>query len=167
MVDNAETTCTIGKDCRHYLVVEHNGDIYPCDFFVEPELKLGNIIENTWNEMRSSKLYENFGKRKSHWSERCSKCEYLEFCAGCCPKNRETRGMDSTRLSVLCTGWKKFYKHALPGLRELADDVRRDRATAIEMQRKLVTDNRNAVRKVGRNDPCPCGSGKKYKKCCG
>jgi uncharacterized protein YecA (UPF0149 family) len=23
------------------------------------------------------------------------------------------------------------------------------------------------VKKVGRNDPCPCGSGKKYKKCCG
>ncbi len=167
MVDNAETTCTIGTDCRHYLVVEHNGDIYPCDFFVEPELKLGNIMENTWDEMRSSKLYEQFGKRKSQCNEQCGKCEYLQFCAGCCPKNRETRGADPSRLSLLCSGWKKFYKHALPGLSELADDIRRDRKMAARMRSDTMLGAQNLTRKVGRNDLCPCGSGKKYKKCCG
>ncbi len=168
MVDGVESTCTVGKDCRHYLVVEHNGDIYPCDFFVEPELKLGNLMDNTWDEMRGSALYETFGKRKSQWNDACAKCEYLKFCAGCCPKNRETRGADPSRLSVLCAGWKKFYKHALPGLAELADDIRRDRERAIRMQREAMLQSRNdSIGKVGRNDACPCGSGKKYKKCCG
>ena len=166
MVDGVENTCTMGRDCRQYLVVEHNGDIYPCDFFVEPEFKLGNITAVTWEELQASPLYESFGKRKAQWNEACDACEYLSFCAGCCQKNRPTRSKDPTRLSALCEGWKQFYAHALPGLRELADDVRRERMQA--PQPYMAPPSPAAPPpKVGRNDPCPCGSGNKFKKCRG
>lgn len=160
MVEGVANSCNMGTDCRQYLVVEHNGDIYPCDFYVERDLKLGNIMENTWEEMLSSPLYGEFGRRKSNWNRACAECEYLRYCAGCCPKNRPTRGVDPTQLSVLCNGWKQFYHHTLKGFRKLANEIVEERESASKRGRVEVGD-------IGRNDPCPCGSGKKYKRCCG
>ena len=166
MVDGVDNRCCMAKDCRQYLVVEHNGDIYPCDFFVEPQWKLGNIMENSWEEMLESAKYRAFGERKSHWNKECAECEYLDLCAGCCPKNRPTRGNDPTRLSHLCEGWKMFYEHTLPGFRKLADEIREERRQA-RMAAPPMGMPQPPQRKVGRNDPCPCGSGRKFKKCCG
>ena len=166
MVDGVANCCSMSNDCRQYLVVEHNGDVYPCDFFVEPELKLGNIMENSWEELLASPIYEKFGKRKSQWHETCETCRHLKYCAGCCQKNRPTRGRDPSQLSVLCDGWKLFYDHAMHGLEKLANEIRRERRAASSAEntpsQPQVTGDR-----VGRNDPCPCGSGIKYKKCCG
>jgi len=165
ILDGVANTCSMGTDCRQYLVVEHNGDIYPCDFFVRPELKLGNIMENTWEELLASPIYEAFGKRKSILNGECLNCPYLKFCAGDCPKNRPTKGKDPTRLSVLCNGWKQFYEHALPGLTMLADEIKRKRQL-IEKQNYFRA-HPLLLKNVGRNAPCPCGSGKKFKNCCG
>lgn len=162
MVDGTANRCSMARDCRQYLVVEHNGDIYPCDFFVDPEWKLGNIMANTWEEMLESPKYQAFGQRKANWNRECARCEFLEYCAGCCPKNRPNKGRDPTQLSHLCEGWKIFYRHALPTLRQLAAEVRRER-----QQARQPAPGRMPPRKAGRNDPCPCGSGRKYKKCCG
>ena len=162
MVEGVANTCVAGKDCRSYLVVEWNGDVYPCDFFVKPEMKLGNVMENTWEEMLDSELYEEFGKRKSQWQEKCDTCQYLQYCAGCCPKNRPTQGQDPSQLSVLCDGWQKFYHHTLKGFREIANEIVSDRK---RMSGPNATTTTDVV--VGRNDPCPCGSRKKFKKCCG
>ena len=163
MVDGVANTCSAGTDCRQYLVVEHNGDIYPCDFFVRPELRLGNIMDNGWDEMLASPLYAEFGARKRKWCVDCAGCDYLEFCAGDCPKNRSYAGRDPSALSPLCEGWKQFYRHTLPAFREFADDVRAERRAQSAASNRAVP----PVKSVGRNDPCPCGSGRKFKKCCG
>ncbi|NQT94371.1 MAG: anaerobic sulfatase maturase [Lentisphaerae bacterium] len=130
MVENVANCCTMSRDCRQYFLVEYNGDVYPCDFYVESELKLGNVRENSWKDFLSSPVYEEFGRRKSRWSEACADCEYLKYCAGCCPKNRPARGGDPSHLSVLCEGWKKFYAHTLSGFRELADAILLERNQA-------------------------------------
>lgn len=166
MVEGVANCCTMGHDCRQYLVVEHNGDVYPCDFYVQSDLKLGNVMEDSWAELQASPLYERFGQRKSHRHAACETCPYLKFCAGCCPKNRPTMGRDPTRLSVLCEGWKQFYAHALPGLEELSAGIRRERAETDLMDRRRAMAPQPRGR-IGRNDPCPCGSGRKHKKCCG
>jgi len=163
MVEDTDNVCQMGRDCRQYLVVEHNGDVYPCDFFVEPALKLGNVRTGSWAEFLGSPLYRDFGLRKAAWNSECAVCEYLRFCAGDCPKNRPTRGREPGRLSRLCAGWKMFYRHTLEGFERLAEEIRRERAGAA---RAAALRGKPATR-VGRNDPCPCGSGKKYKKCCG
>ena len=170
LVDGVPNVCASGTDCRQYLVVEHNGDIYPCDFYVRPELKLGNIMEHSWEELLASPLYADFGARKRQWNEACEACEFLSLCAGGCPKNRPGQGSTPHELSVLCAGWKQFYQHTHAGFTRLAAEVRAERD---EMARRARYDAALARRAagdpsvgVGRNDPCPCGSGKKYKKCC-
>jgi uncharacterized protein YchJ len=73
-------------------------------------------------------------------------------------------------LSELCAGWKQFYKHALDGFQRLAQDVRSERARAASRrgENPLLTSMKDIpAAPVGRNEPCICGSGKKYKKCCG
>jgi uncharacterized protein len=112
--------CQMGRDCRQYFVVEHNGDVYPCDFFVEEKLKLGNVATHGWEALSDSAKYARFGARKSAVNAACADCEYFRLCAGDCPKYRpRTRGWPRT-LSVLCAGWKRFYAHALPELSRLA-----------------------------------------------
>jgi len=167
MMDGYPNVCAMGRDCRSYLVVEHNGDVFPCDFYVRPDLKLGNIMENSWEELLDSPAYKKFGARKTQWNEKCAECKYLQYCAGCCPKNRPAKGQDPTRLSWLCDGWIQFFEHALPKLESIADDARRERQEAVLKQRRQQARARQKPAKPNRNDPCPCGSGKKYKKCCG
>ncbi|MBN1557890.1 MAG: anaerobic sulfatase maturase [Lentisphaerae bacterium] len=164
MVDGVPNVCAMGTDCRQYFVVEYNGDVYPCDFFVRPELKLGNVMTGTWDAFLASPVYREFGARKHRWNARCASCKFLRYCAGDCPKNRPTQGADPARLSVLCPGWLQFYKHTFSRFGQLADQIRAER------QRQALPAGAPAApprRRIGRNDPCPCGSGKKYKFCCG
>ena len=164
LVDDTATVCHMAADCRQYLVVEYNGDVYPCDFYVEPERRLGNLMQDSWTALLDSAGYAAFGRGKGEWNEACRKCEYLRFCAGDCQKNRPARPRDGRPLSELCAGWRVFYRHALPGFKELAEQIRRERGG---------TRAREAGRPPERNEPCPCGavdrSGKpvKYKKCHG
>jgi len=168
MVEGVANVCAMGNNCCQYLVVEHNGDIYPCDFFVEQELKLGNVMENTWEECLGSAVYKEFGARKREYDSVCSECEYFRYCAGDCPKNRFSRvGSSPVRLSHLCEGWKMFYSHTLPFFKELAAGIRQQRFAEMQHMRAVRADAVEGGRGVGRNDPCPCGSGRKYKKCCG
>jgi uncharacterized protein len=173
MVDNIPNACVFANDCRQYLVVEHNGTIYPCDFFVLPEWELGNIMEDEWETLLTHPLYEKFGKRKQQWNDKCETCPYLNMCVGCCPKNRLNHGRNPRDLSALCKGWEIFYEHTLPRFKSIASHIRKERQIALmqeEMERnrlRLLQANLQQTKKVGRNDPCPCGSGKKYKKCCG
>lgn len=111
--------CTMGNNCGQYLVVEHNGDVFPCDFFVEETYKLGNIMQNSWEELLANADYQTFAKAKENWNITCQQCPYLRFCQGDCLKNRygEIPGFDN--LSWLCEGWKMFYAHALPQFMKL------------------------------------------------
>jgi len=123
MIYEKPTICYMRNNCSHYLVVEHNGDVYPCDFFVSEDLKLGNINENSWEELINNKTYIDFGKAKSEYSFICNSCKYLEYCYGDCLKNRgfNFKNPDSSRrLSILCSGWKMFYKEKLNLLKEIS-----------------------------------------------
>ncbi len=121
------TMCSMGKDCRHYFVVEHNGDIFPCDFFVEPHLRLGNVSDDRFVDLWRSRPYRAFGRMKRHWNEACDDCEFLSYCAGDCLKMRFRDGEDPGALSALCPGWKHFYEHTMPRFEELAGDFRSGR----------------------------------------
>jgi len=167
MVDGIATVCAMGTNCCQYLVVEHNGDVYPCDFFVEPDLKLGNVMENSWDELLQSPVYHAFGARKASCNEKCSGCSYFNYCAGGCQKHRYSKAPKPTELSHLCGGWEIFYPHVLPFFEELADEIRRERASAEARMRMQQMQAQVPTGKPGRNAPCPCGSGRKYKKCCG
>lgn len=154
-----DTVCTQSDNCCHYFVVEYNGDVYPCDFFVENRFKLGNIMENSWEQMMEGKAYQEFGAQKNQWNRSCSACNYLTLCAGDCLKNRTFAGNHPSHLSWLCPGWKHFFNHTSHGFDTLSEQLRKD---------QQPDSGRGPLPpKPGRNDPCVCGSGVKFKKCCG
>lgn len=96
--------CSFAKDCRHHLVVEHDGSVYPCDFHVREDLRLGNVMTHTWQEMLESPTYQLFAEAKTaNLPLKCRICEFLDFCNGDCPRNRLT----------LCAGWKRFFAHSI------------------------------------------------------
>ena len=163
LVDGVRNICPFGVDCRQYFVVEHNGDIFPCDFFVEKRLRLGNLMTDSWHTMQESPVYRDFGQQKRDWNEACDSCKYAWICSGDCLKHRLCTGHgDPKRLSTLCSGWKTFYEHTLPRFRKLAEEIQAERRQAA-----MGMQSTYGQPPPGRNSPCPCGSGKKYKRCCG
>ena len=123
LVMNRYTQCIMDKDCRQYFVVEYDGGIYPCDFFVKKELELGNIYTSSWEEALISPLYEDFGKRKGQWNSRCNSCKWLQLCHGDCRKMRGPDNNPST-LSTLCEGWQMFYNHTMERFEKLAQSIK-------------------------------------------
>jgi uncharacterized protein len=104
MVNGTPTVCTLGADCSQYFLIEHNGDIYPCDFFVQEDLRIGNIMNTSWESAQQSPVYRNFGQRKADLSEMCRECDYRARCWGDCLKLRIRIGPHADPRSVLCSG---------------------------------------------------------------
>jgi len=110
LVRGFPTQCSFASTCRQYLTVEHDGGVYPCDFFVRPELRLGSVATDTWEALQSSPAYAAFAERKTTMlPPACRICEYAALCRGDCPRNRQ----------ALCAGWKAFFAHAMPKFESL------------------------------------------------
>ena len=108
------TQCSFASTCQQYLVVEHDGSMYPCDFNVREELRLGNILTETYAELTAKPTYKSFVNAKRDFlTDKCKKCPYLAFCYGDCPRNKHS----------LCVGWERFFAHSLPKLQSLADEA--------------------------------------------
>jgi|YelNatPaOPRAMG01_1025707.scaffolds.fasta_scaffold24200_1 uncharacterized protein len=162
--------CIFRETCGAALAIEHNGDLYSCDHFVYPENRLGNIMETSLSVLVNSPQQRKFGLDKRDTLPRyCRECEVRFACNGECPKHRFTRTPDGEPgLNYLCAGYKMFFKHIDPYMRFMAAELREGRAPANVMHWTRLRDLQASGKGVpGRNDPCPCGSGKKYKKCCG
>jgi len=167
----AGTVCIFGPTCGLGLALEHNGDLYSCDHFVEPNYYLGNIMERPMIDLVASGKQRKFGKDKKDLLPRyCRECEVLFVCNGECPKNRFIETPDGEAgLNYLCGGYKAFFKHADKPMRVMADLLRRGR-NADEVMKVIEKGEKGGERvstKPGRNDPCFCGSGLKFKKCHG
>lgn len=158
--------CTLLEKCGVYVVVEHNGNVYSCDFFVEPEWKLGNVMENNLISLLNSERQYKFGRMKAVLQEDCKECQWLFFCRGGCIKDR-LNNPENRKKSYLCEAYKMFFKHADARLRKMAD-CWKSRQDFNGLQQQVDTESGLKIpKKIGRNDLCPCGSGIKYKKCCG
>ena len=149
----------MGESCIQYFVVEYDGSVYPCDFFVRKDLLLGNLKTDSWEDLLKSKEYQNFGSQKANWNKECELCPHFSLCHGDCQKFRFGAPMHSKGMSALCKGWKMFYTRKLPSFITIAEEF--------VAQHKIYTPPHFKMDKIGRNVLCPCGSGKKYKNCCG
>lgn len=125
-----EGLCIFGKKCNHYIVVEHTGDIYPCDFFVYGEWKLGNLMEAPLESFMETEKYKQFAAQK-YKVPACSGCPWRNICFGGCQKDRRLTGLVAGP-SPLCPAYKKFFAHAVPQLDALAKRVRRNMPRASE-----------------------------------
>ncbi|MGC9317222.1 MAG: anaerobic sulfatase maturase [Armatimonadota bacterium] len=112
-------TCMFGPECGRYFVVEHNGDIYACDFFVEPQWYYGNIHEMRLHHIPRLERYREFRDRKTAGLTECAECEWFELCHGGCPKYRVMLG-DARRPTYFCESYRMFFEHACDALEQMA-----------------------------------------------
>jgi uncharacterized protein len=156
--------CVHSETCGLALALEHTGDLYSCDHFVEPTYKLGNIGETRMIDLIVLPQQREFGlAKRDTLPPFCLECDVRFACHGGCPKDRFTRTPDGDPgLHYLCPSYKAFFHHIDPAMRAMCDLLRADRAPA---ELVLVFADEDARR--GRNDPCTCGSGRKWKRCHG
>jgi uncharacterized protein len=164
--------CVFDATCGQGLALEHNGDLYACDHFVEPKYFLGNIQESHMLELVAGEKQRTFGRNKLELLPRsCRECDVWFACKGECPKNRFGATPDGELgLNYLCAGYKAFFRHIDRPLKIMAQLMRQEQPAARVMEVLAHEEGRQSLGKkstVGRNDPCPCGSGLKYKKCHG
>ena len=168
--------CIFSPTCGNALALEHNGDLYSCDHFVEPDYLLGNILETPMIELVASDRQHKFGLDKQDSLPRyCRECDVRFACHGGCPRNRFIRtpaddvGSGEEGLNYLCAGYKLFFRHVDRPMRIMADLLRRNRAPSEIVGWYAVEDARltQAVAEARPSDPCPCDSGKPVKRCHG
>lgn len=163
--------CIFEETCGAALAMEHNGDVYSCDHFVEPTYKLGNLKQRPLLAMVNSQQQHQFGQAKRDTLPRyCRECPVLFVCNGGCPKDRILSTPDGEPgLNYLCEGYKAFFTHIDRPMRRMAEELQAERSPANIMY-FLAQEEQELQRRfaqAGRNDPCPCGSGHKFKKCHG
>jgi len=160
----ASGMCVFNKTCGQGLAIEHNGDLYSCDHFVEPNYYLGNIQESHMIELVASPQQIKFGQDKlDTLPQYCLDCEVRFACHGECPKNRFINTPDGQPgLNYLCAGFKDFFNYTDFPMKIMAGLIRRNRQA-----KEVMAILESAFSAVGRNDTCPCGSGRKFKMCHG
>lgn len=164
--------CVHAPVCGEAVAVEHNGDVYSCDHFVYPENLLGNIGSANMGELVFADTQMKFGANKqSMLTTQCHGCDYLFACHGGCPKHRiGISQAGEVGHNYLCPSYYRFFSYVHPYMQFMADELAHKRPPANVMAWVRTMDKRqgSGMQKVtiGRNEGCPCGSGRKYKHCC-
>ena len=156
LLDGVHVSCGWGQACDTYLLVEHNGDIYPCDFYVYPEWLLGNLQQDGIEGILDNPKRKKFAAMKSEFPGACRSCKWIKVCQGDCTRHRISAPDGKPKASEYCAAWKMLFEHVENHPR----DIREEAMQARQEHQARIWKN------TGRNDPCPCGSGRKYKKCC-
>ena len=161
---NSSGMCVYNETCGTGLALEHNGDLYSCDHFVDPDYLLGNIQNFHIINMVSSDRQLKFGSdKRDSLPGYCIACPVKFTCHGECPKNRFMVSPEGEQgLNFLCAGYKDFFNHAGFSMKLMAGIIRRGRDAKEVME---IMDQ--VFSNTHRLDPCPCGSGLKFKNCHG
>ena len=161
--------CVFAETCGDALALEHNGDLFMCDHFVYPENYLGNIQSTPLADLVKDQRQFDFGiSKRNALPSFCLRCEVRYACNGECPKHRFLMTADGKPgLNYLCEGYRMFFRHAEPYMEYMSKELKNKRPPANVMT--WIRNRENQVKSdllPGRNDLCPCGSGKKFKNCC-
>lgn len=163
------TLCIFAPTCGTAPIMEHNGDVYACDHFVEEKYLLGNLNSSSMEKLIDSPSLRKFGQaKKEKLPQYCRDCDVLFACNGECPKNRFIQTPDGEfGLNYLCAGYKAFFHHIDRPMRIMAELLNRNEAPARIMQLIRKEGLMPAFVKAKRNEACPCNRGQKFKHCHG
>jgi uncharacterized protein len=156
--------CLHAPTCGYGPALEHNGDLYSCDHFVEPRFKLGNIHQIHMLELVASPGQRKFGDNKRDTlTTQCQECKVRHLCNGGCPKDRFALSRDGQPgQNYLCPGLELFFMHTGPAFTKMAQMIQQGHAPFEVMAWVAAEDAKH-----GPYQPCPCGSGKKFRFCHG
>lgn len=113
--------CSMAETCGGNSIIEHNGDLYPCDHFVYADYKIGNVLETDLRTLMNSSKQVKFGiDKRSGLPQKCFRCRWFFACHGECPKHRfNTTDKGETGLNALCEGYEMFFSHIAPYMEEM------------------------------------------------
>jgi uncharacterized protein len=157
--------CVHARTCGSALALEHNGDVYSCDHYVEPDYRLGNIAEGRpLLALVASPQQQAFGRAKlDSLPAYCRGCDVRFACNGGCPKDRFLSTPDGEPgLHYLCAGYQRFFRHVDEPMRVMAGLLRRGQDATGVRDWYAARDARR-----GGDDPCTCGSGRTWQRCHG
>ena len=115
--------CGMGGRCFANLVVEADGSVYPCDFYVLDKWRMGNITKDPIPELLKSRAAEAFVKESFAVDAACKNCKYLPVCRGGCRRHREAPD-GQLGLNRYCQAYRAFFKRNMPLIMEMADSIR-------------------------------------------
>jgi len=119
------TICTYSKQCAGFVVIEHSGEAFCCEFFVEPQWRLGNILETPLEKLAADKKKRTFARGKEKLCNKCLVCRHLDICRGGCMKDRARwNDDDGTRESYFCEGYRQFFDYTLPRFKQIAAGIK-------------------------------------------
>lgn len=121
LANHPPESCGMAGSCSCYYMIEADGGVYPCDFYVTDEWKIGSILTDGWDEMRQTETAKRFVEISRQVAQECRECKYYFICRGGCRRNREPISMDNNRLNELCGSFKMFFDEALDGLQRVSD----------------------------------------------
>jgi uncharacterized protein len=149
-VTGRHSICTFDRQCSQYIVIEHTGDAFCCDFFVEPNWRIGNIFETPIAQLAAGSKKRTFARTKSNLCNKCLVCRHLAVCRGGCMKDRAMldagysmpnhapAGSARTneyressiefRESYFCEAYKQFFDHAIPKFMQIAAEINAESA---------------------------------------
>ncbi len=122
-VSGSHTICTFNRSCDDYIVVEHNGDAFCCDFFVEKKWRCGNIIDTHVRKLFNSNIKKKFAKSKHVVEDKCFLCRYKALCQGGCLKDRIVIAGRYDSSSYFCESYKQFFDYAMPKINLIAAEI--------------------------------------------
>jgi uncharacterized protein len=136
--------CVFAETCGGALALEHNGDLFSCDHFVEPRYRLGNVNQTPLADLVNCTQQRQFGLNKRDTLPRyCRECSVRFICNGGCPKDRILRTPDGEPgLNFLCEGFKAFFTHIDGPMKTMASLIRQRRPPA-EIMRTWPENNCN------------------------
>jgi len=175
--------CEYRRDCSNLVTVEWNGDVYPCDFFVREEFRMGNLSEQTLERMLGGRPFREFVRAAERAPAMCAGCQWLWACHGGCYRHRGKLGIGPDGMPFLCEANQSVFSHAFAALDEAKRGPGRPRLHGFlnELDARVKAGEFDAqapaerapsagggasTGRPGRNDLCPCGSGRKFKACC-
>jgi uncharacterized protein len=156
--------CIHAPTCGYGPALEHNGDVYSCDHFVEPRYLLGNIHKTPLVQLVASAAQRKFGDdKRDTLTPQCQRCEVRGLCNGGCPKDRFALSSEGDPgQNYLCAGLYLFFTHTRPAMQTMAQLLQRGRPPSDIMALIAAEDERG-----GPYRSCPCGSGRKFRFCHG
>ena len=117
-------SCDMRGSCGYQYVVEADGEVYPCDFYVLPEYKLGNLNEKSIAEIDARRREISFVEYSAAMRESCGACRYYAICRGGCRRHRLIKGENGNYLNYFCESYKTFFGHALERMLAVAEKIR-------------------------------------------
>ena len=155
-----QSLCWLREECGDVLVVEHDGKVYSCDHFVNEDHLLGDI-DTPFDVLLESEIQRSFAYGKRPACEKCRSCRYLSLCNAGCVKDRDGSGEN-----VLCEGLYRLFECSDEPFRRTLELLHQGMSAA-DVRAILKRERKEKWKHVKGNDLCPCGSGRKYKHCCG